>query len=91
MKTKKTSEWKVYIIQSRSGLLYTGITTDIKKRFNDHSNGKLGAKFFHFSRPKQIVFQESHPNRSEATKREIQIKKMSRSQKLDLIQSTPQN
>ena len=50
--------------------------------------GKRGAKFFHFSNPEKVVFQEYHPNRSSATKREIEIKKMTRSGKEVLIQAS---
>lgn len=81
-------KWEVYIIQTESGKLYTGISNDLGRRFTNHLQGKSGAKFFHFSSPKQIIFRESHQNRSEATKREIEIKKMKRTQKLNLIHST---
>lgn len=78
--------WEVYIIQAASGMLYTGITTDVERRFADHLNSKKGARYFHLSKPEKIVFREKHPNRSEATKREMQIKKMSRKEKLALIE-----
>lgn len=77
--------WVVYIIQTQSGKLYTGITNNLDKRFASHLSKRKGARFFHFSSPDRIVFQEEHPNRSAATKREIAIKKMSRAQKMDLI------
>jgi len=80
-------QWVVYIIQTTSNKLYTGITNDLDKRFANHSKGRSGAKFFRLETPKKIVFQEVHSNRSEATKREIAIKKMSREQKLHLINS----
>lgn len=82
---EKNSTWEVYIIQVESGQLYTGITNDLDRRFSEHHQGKKGARFFHFSRPQSIVYRESHLNRSEATKREIQIKKMTRQQKLTLF------
>jgi len=81
---RKKRNWVVYIIQTGSGKLYTGITTDIERRFSEHRTKKKGARFFHFSSPETIVFQEKHINRSTATKREIEIKKMSRNKKLDL-------
>lgn len=77
--------WEVYIIQSKSGTLYTGITTDLDRRFANHQSGNKGARFFRISEPDKIVFRESHQNRSEATKREIEIKKMTRKDKLQLI------
>ncbi len=79
------SAWEVYIVETSSGKLYTGITTDLDRRFTEHQTGNKGARFFHFSDAKSIVFRESHPNRSDATKREISIKKMTRKQKLELI------
>lgn len=78
--------WEVYIIQAKSGKLYTGITTHLDKRLICHQGSKKGAKFFRFSSPEKILFRESHPNRSEASKREAQIKKMSREEKLILIE-----
>lgn len=78
-------EWKVYIIQAKSGKLYTGITNNLEKRFAAHQKKGKGARFFHFSGPEEIVFHESYPNRSQAAKREIAIKKLSRKEKLALI------
>ena len=80
-------QWEVYIIKTTSGKLYTGITNNLNQRFSDHQKSKRGARFFYFSKPESIVFREPHPNRSEATKREIAIKKLSRAQKLDLIEN----
>ncbi|MDB2613851.1 GIY-YIG nuclease family protein [Chlamydiales bacterium] len=77
-------KWVVYMIESERGMLYTGITNDLKKRFEDHMSGKKGARFFRISKPLKIVYQEGYPNRSEASKREAEIKKMSRGQKLKL-------
>ena len=79
------SQWTVYIIEAHSGKLYTGITTDLERRLEEHSTKRKGARFFHFSSPEKILFIESHPNRSEASKRESAIKKMSRKDKLELI------
>lgn len=83
MSVSKT--WKVYIIQTESGALYTGITNNLERRFSDHLSQKNGARYFGFSKPKKIVFVESHPNRSMASKRESFIKKMNRKQKLEFI------
>lgn len=83
----KSNAWVVYIIQSEFNKLYTGITNDLERRFNEHLNSqKKKARFFHFSKPDKIVFCESHPNRSEASKRECAIKKMSRKEKIALIE-----
>lgn len=82
-------KWKVYIIRAEDGKLYTGITTDLDRRFEDHKTKKGGAKFFRISPAQTIVYSESYPNRSAASKRESQIKKLSLNQKLELIKKTP--
>ena len=80
-----TLSWEVYIIRTQSGKLYTGITNNLARRFDEHLNKKRGARYFHISAPDAIVFRESHINRSEASKRESQIKKMTRCKKMELI------
>lgn len=85
MTEKKGGAWHVYIVETADGRLYTGIATDIDRRFREHTDGKKGAKFFRTSQPARIVWREPHPDRSTATKREIAIKKMTRQQKLTLI------
>lgn len=81
-------EWWVYILETQSGKLYTGITTDIDRRFREHcSDRKRGAKFFRSDSAKQIVYKENAPGRSAASRREAAIKKMSRPEKLKLIAS----
>lgn len=78
--------WTVYIVRTESGKLYTGITNDLQRRVEQHRNDeKRGAKFFRISRPEAVVFSETWSNRSEASKREREIKKLSRPQKLRLI------
>jgi len=85
-KAEANSEhWEVYIIETTSGKLYTGITTNLDRRLNDHMQQRKGAKFFRFSSPKSIVFRESLKSKSEALKREYAIKQLTRSEKLKLI------
>lgn len=76
--------WFVYIIEAENGHLYTGITTDLDRRFSEHQQGK-GARFFKTSPAKVMVYHESATDRSAASKREAAIKKLSRLQKLQLI------
>ncbi len=83
----KRASWEVYIIQAKSGKFYTGITTDLERRFAEHQKKAKGARFFRFSSVERLVFRESHSSRSEATRREMNIKKMSRKEKLELIHS----
>jgi putative endonuclease len=77
-------QWFVYIIETECGHLYCGITTDLKRRFQQHLNGD-GAKFFRGKKPKKIVFKETYFSRSDALKREWKIKKLSRNQKKMLV------
>lgn len=84
----KKKVWEVYIIQTRTDKLYTGITTDLQRRFLEHKEKKRSAKFFRTSQPEKIVFREKHKNRSSATSREIEIKRMTRAQKLQLVQKS---
>lgn len=82
----KEKIWYLYIILTHNNKYYTGITTDIQRRFDEHSgDSKKGAKYLKANTPSKIVHQESFKNRSEATKRELQIKKLSRKQKEELI------
>lgn len=79
--------WFVYIIENEKGHFYTGITTDLKRRFEEHSSSPKGAKFFKTGAPVKIVFKKKFPDRSLATKFECQIKKLTRPQKMKLISS----
>jgi putative endonuclease len=79
-------QWEVYMIRTESGKLYTGITNNLERRFDAHKKQRKGARFFHFSGPAQIVFREKHLNRSEASKRESAVKKMSVAEKQSLIE-----
>ncbi len=77
--------WTVYIIEASDSTLYTGISTDIERRWQEHMNGKAGAKFFRGRKPKRLVYRQTVSDRSQASQREAEIKKLSRSQKLELI------
>lgn len=84
-------EWKkqsvpyfVYIIECEGGSLYTGITTDVARRFKEHAT-KTGAKYTRAHKVKKLLHVEKHPNRSKASKREAEIKSWPRMKKLDLI------
>lgn len=83
----KTQEWFVYIIQNEKGLLYTGITTDIARRFAEHRASKKGAKFFRAGAPLEVLYQKSFPDRSSASKFEALVKKLKRAQKVSLIET----
>ncbi len=76
--------WCVYIIRCSDNTLYTGITTDIDRRFRQHAEGS-GAKYYRGRQPEQVVYIENNHNRSSASKREKQIKAMKRAEKEILI------
>ncbi|KAB7884443.1 GIY-YIG nuclease family protein [Poseidonibacter ostreae] len=78
----------VYILKCSDGSLYTGITTDITKRLDEHNNSEKGAKYTKARRPVKLIYQESSENRSTASKREYAIKKLTRVKKLQLIEKT---
>jgi len=77
--------WTVYIIEASDDSLYTGISTDVDRRWQQHVDGKVGAKYFRGRSPRKLVYQEPALDRSAASIREAAIKKLSRQQKLDLI------
>jgi len=76
----------VYILQCNDDTLYTGITTDIKRRLEEHNSSSKGAKYTKIRRPVSLVYEESCSDRSSASKREYFIKQLSRKEKLDLVE-----
>lgn len=81
MSSSDDSGWYVYIIRASDDSLYTGITTDLERRLKQHQTGKGGAKYFRGRKACDFVYTESGHNRSSASIREAQIKKMTRQQK----------
>ena len=80
------ADWSVYMIRASDHSLYTGISTDVERRFTQHQSG-TGAKYFHSGRrPEQVVFREAGHDRSSASRREAAIKKLPRSEKLQLAE-----
>jgi len=77
----------VYILSCSDGTLYTGITMDVKRRLDEHNHSDKGAKYTKARRPLTLVYTESCADKSEALKREIKIKKLSRIQKEALVKS----
>lgn len=77
--------WYLYILRCRDDTLYTGITTDVEKRFEAHQSGK-GAKYTRGRGPLQLVYRETCGDHSAALKRELEMKKLPREQKQRLIE-----
>lgn len=81
-------QWSVYILRCSDGSLYTGITTDLSRRVDEHNgNDQLAARYTRCRRPVVLVYSESCDGRSAASQREYAIKQMKRSVKEHLIQS----
>jgi putative endonuclease len=78
------TEWFVYVIRCSDDSLYTGVTTDIERRFGEHAGQKKGAKYFNGRQPLEVVYSEAGHDRSSACQREAGIKKLSRKEKLAL-------
>jgi putative endonuclease len=73
------------LVRAANGSLYTGITTDLRRRLAEHRGGKRGARFFRSSRAVRLVYSEGAADRSSASKREAAIKRLPRVLKLALV------
>lgn len=78
------NSWQLYILRCCDGSLYTGITTDVQKRLAAHNVGK-GAKYTRGRGPLELVYREDCGDHSAALKRELEIKSLTREEKLKLI------
>ncbi|MFA5388526.1 MAG: GIY-YIG nuclease family protein [Candidatus Omnitrophota bacterium] len=82
------TQWILYILKCADGSLYTGITTDLKQRLKRHNQGRA-CKYTRSRKPVKVVYSEVFNNESSVRKREIEIKKLSRINKLRLIGCFP--
>jgi putative endonuclease len=78
-------DWFIYMVECSDKTLYTGITTDLDRRIEEHNTDSRGAKYTRSRRPVHMVYFEEAISRSEASKREYQIKQLTRKDKLNLI------
>ncbi len=76
--------WSVYILRLSDDSLYTGITKDIERRLEQHREGK-GSKYVRSRLPCELVYKENMDTKSEALKREAEIKKYSKDEKEELV------
>ena len=81
----KAEKWYVYIVKCADNTLYTGVTTDIIRRLDEHNYSSLGAKYTKPRRPVVLVYQETHLTRTDATKREAELKKFYKAEKRKLF------
>ena len=80
--------WCVYIVECESGAWYTGISTDVERRFREHQAGK-GAKFMRLDKPKRLVAVQACGSRSAALQLEAALKSWAREAKADWISTHP--
>ncbi len=78
--------WYLYILRLSDGSLYTGIAKDVERRIEQHEEGN-GSKYVRSRLPCKLVHVEEMKNRSEALKREAEIKKWNKEKKEDLVSS----
>ena len=79
------TNFHVYIVECSDNTLYTGITTNLDRRINEHNGSKLGAKYTRSRRPVKLVYSRFVGTRSDALKEEYRIKKLSKNEKTQLI------
>ena len=84
MNTILNQVYFVYLIKCKDGSLYTGITTDVERRFEEHKR-KKGGRYTSAKGVVKVVYTERHPDRSSASKREAEIKRWPRKKKLSLM------
>ena len=81
-------DWHLYLIRCHDGSLYTGITTDVARRFAEHQeNNGAGAKYLRGRGPLELVFQKRLGSRSLALGVERKVKKLSKARKEDLLRN----
>lgn len=78
----------VYILECADGSLYTGCTNNIEKRIHAHNHTKTGAKYTLARRPVKMVFSQAYDSLGAGRKREAEIKRLTRQQKIELISGT---
>ncbi|MGA0023930.1 MAG: GIY-YIG nuclease family protein [Burkholderiales bacterium] len=84
--TRQSARWQVYIVRCADDSLYTGIALDLERRIAEHNgNGGPGASYTRSRRPVTLVYCEAAADRSAASRREYEIKQLSRAEKLALI------
>ena len=87
MQTDSTKVYYAYMVECADGTLYSGFTTNLEKRVAVHNSGK-GAKYTRSRLPVKLVYFEVFDSKQEAQRREWQLKQLTRSKKLELIEGT---
>ena len=84
----KTPLWYLYVIRTKDNALYTGITTDVERRFQEHQSGR-GAKYLKGKRPLLLVYSVQLAHHSVALKAEYRLKQLSKKQKEHIVATAP--
>lgn len=85
MTSSAHTSWYLYMVRCADDTLYTGITTDVQRRLDEHNgDDRIGARYTRARRPVVLVYSEQAESRSAAASREAAIKKLTRQQKLAL-------
>ena len=79
--------WFVYLVRCQDTTFYCGIAKDLNRRLEEHNSTDKGAKYTRGRRPVKLVYTEKAATRAQATQREGQIKRMTRAEKMALIQT----
>lgn len=90
MSTLPSAGWRLYILRTAGGMLYTGITNDVARRFSQHQQGK-GAKALRGKGPLELLFHCEAGDRSLASKLEYQVKQLKRHEKIRLVEHQPES
>ena len=78
-------KWYVYILLCSDGTYYTGVTTDLNRRLEEHNTSSRGAKYTKSRRPVRLIYFSEYDNRSSAQRAEYRLKKRSKQQKEQII------
>ena len=78
-------KWFLYVVQCSDGTYYTGVTTNVERRVNEHNNSKRAAKYTKVRRPVKVIYSLVYESRSSAQKAEYRFKQLTRKQKEEII------
>ncbi|HEX9851799.1 MAG TPA: GIY-YIG nuclease family protein [Woeseiaceae bacterium] len=81
-----TTSWSLYLLRCADGAIYTGITTDVARRYDDHQSGTRGSKYLRGRRPLELLYQRCIGNRSQASRIEHRVRNLPRIRKEDVAQ-----
>ena len=84
----KANNWFLYVVKCADNTLYTGVTTNLDRRLNEHNTGSRGAKYTKNRRPVTLVYSTAYKDRSDAQKAEYVFKCLTRKEKLKVIDAS---